>query len=128
MVRRQWLQSDVFTLQTEVGCHRSYRSASTAARRQTHARFARGADEGVRPYTSRAAARTEYYGLCLITVTLLYATRNPSRSALRCEVVAPCVTTTAYSHPASIAARMRACSKAVCRPRPRKSLSVPAPQ
>ena len=31
----------------------------------------RGADECVRPYTSMAAARTEYYGLCLITVTLL---------------------------------------------------------
>ena len=59
------------------------------------------------------------YSDCLITVTLLYATRKPKRSALRCEVLPPCVTTTAYSHPAASAAAIRARSSAVCRPRPR---------
>src|SRR5215831_10896660 len=57
-----------------------------------------------------------YESSCLITVTLLYATWKPSLSAFRCDVVPPCVTTTAYSHPAVIAAVMRARNSAVCRP------------
>jgi len=85
-------------------------AASVHPSRRAPLRFAkdRGADEWVRPYTR-----------FLITVTLLYATRSPRRSALRCEIVPPWVTTTAYSHPASRAACMRARKRAVCRPRPR---------
>ena len=48
-----------------------------------------------------------------ITVTLLYATRNPTRSLLRCDTDPPCVTITATSHPASAANLSRTPSRAV---------------
>ena len=49
----------------------------------------------------------------LITVTLLYATRKPTRSLLRCDTDPPCVTITATSHPASAANFSRTPSRAV---------------
>ena len=68
--------------------------------------FAGGGGAGEMPALPSAESAS-YVFICLMTVTLAVA-QKPSRSALRCEVVAPCVTTTRISSPA---AAMRASSR-----------------
>ena len=59
--------------------------------------------------------------------SLVYARRKPRRSILRCEPLAGCVLTTAYSQPATAASCRRRSISALCTPRFRKAGRVAVP-